>query len=119
MVPTPRYVLLDGDKPLVTSLVSTEGQSTEKAVFGFSDKPQYDAFRANSNLAYKPYPLVKGYLRGQIDLKQEGVAWVAMDATSPDDANFHACSISQVLATFETDSKTIDSRTFPTATVNS
>lgn len=109
MVPTPRYVLLDGDKPVGTFLVSEPNEVAEKTIFGFSDKPQYDAFRANSELAYKPYPLVKGFLRGQMEQKEDAVALVAIDASGPKDESFQVCSVEQTLRAYESNANTLES----------
>jgi hypothetical protein len=111
LAPTPHYVLMDGDKPVSMLLApqsSTEPSSeSARAIFGFSDKPQYDTFRSNSQLAYKPYPLVKGFLRGQIELRSQGIAFIAIDAAGPLDPSFQACSPQQVLDAMESNSKTL------------
>ncbi len=111
MVPTPRYVLLDGDKPVSTFVVGAVGDSAKRAIFGFSDKKQYDVFRTNSQLAYKPYPLVKGYLRGQIEKADSGAAFMVLDAIAPDGGSFQVCSMPETLVAFETNAVALDSTT--------
>lgn len=111
MVPTPRYVLLDGDKPVSTMVTSAVGDSVKRAIFGFSDKQQYDAFRANSQLAYKPYPLVKGYLRGQIEKADSGAAFMVLDAIAPDGGTFQVCSMPETLLAFESNATALESTT--------
>ena len=64
---TPNYVLMDGNLRIGSKVVRLDAGIECSAIYGFSDKGPYDEFSANSQLALKPYPLVKGYLRNQID----------------------------------------------------
>ena len=63
LVKTPSYVLLDGKHPLGPNLLRPNDGPEAVAFYGFSDKPPYDRFCANCELALRPYPLVKGDLK--------------------------------------------------------
>jgi hypothetical protein len=67
------------------------------AIYGFADKGPYDRFRTNSELALKPYPLVKGYLRNQARAPGDGLNLVVLDAAGPGAACLHAATIEVVL----------------------
>ncbi len=111
MVPTPRYVLLDGDKPVSTLVANAVGDGGKRAIVGVSDKQQYDGFRANSQLAYRPYPLVKGYLRGQIEKADSGAAFMVLDAIAPEGSSFQVCSMPETLLAFESNATAMESTT--------
>jgi hypothetical protein len=67
------------------------------AIYGFSGKGPYERFCANSQLALKPYPLVKGYLRNQIDAPGDSLKLVVIDAASPSEPYLHAATMEAVL----------------------
>lgn len=92
-------------------MVGAAGDSAKRAIFGFSDKQQYDVFRTNSQLAYKPYPLVKGYLRGQIEKADDGAAFMVLDAIAPDGVSFQVCSMPETLLAFESNAAALESTT--------
>lgn len=101
-VSTPNYVLIDGNLrigPKVLTLDSGRGCS---AIYGFSDKGPYDGFCANSRLALKPYPLVKGYLRNQIEAPGDSLKLVVIDAAGPGEPCLHAVTLKAVLEAQET-----------------
>ena len=52
---------------------------------------------ANSQQALRPYPLVKGYLRNQIDAPGDSLQLVVIDAASPCEPCLHAATIEAVL----------------------
>jgi hypothetical protein len=66
-------------------------------IYGFSDKGPYDWFCAKSELALKPYPLVKGYLRNQIDLPGDVLKLVVIDARGPCEPYLQAATMEAVL----------------------
>ena len=94
---TPKYVLIDGNLPIGPNVVPLEGGIECLAIYGFSNKDRYDKFCANSQLALRPYPLVKGYLRNQIDVPGDSFKLVMIDATSPSEPHLHAATIAAVL----------------------
>jgi hypothetical protein len=94
---TPSYVLLDGTRRLGPMLLPADSESESRAIYGFSDKPPYDLFCANTELALTPYPLVKGYLRNQIADSDHGIQLVVVDAAGPDDAELFAATMKSVL----------------------
>ena len=62
---TPYYVLMEGFHRVGPKVVQLHAAVECSPVYGFSSKGSYDKFCTNSELALKPYPLVKGYLRNQ------------------------------------------------------
>ncbi len=93
---TPNYVLIDGTLRIDPKVVPFYAGLECSAIYGFSDKGSYDKFCANSQLALKPYPLVKGYLRKQIDAP-DGLKLVVIDATGPSEPCLHAATFEAVL----------------------
>ena len=79
---TPNYVLIDGNLRIGPKVLPLDAGMGCSAIYGFSEKGAYDRFCANSQLALKPYPLVKGYLRNQIDALGEALKLVVIDAAS-------------------------------------
>ena len=94
---TPNYVLIDGALRLGPKIVSSDAGLECSAIYGFSDKGPYDKFCANSQQSLKPYPLVRGYLRNQIDAPGDRLKLVVIDAASPSDPYLHAATIEAVL----------------------
>ncbi|MCA9120426.1 MAG: hypothetical protein H6822_09645 [Planctomycetaceae bacterium] len=94
---TPNYVLMEGNRrigPIIFPLLS--GIEC-LPIYGFSDKGPYDKFCANSQLALTPYPLVKGYLQRQHDIRGEGLKLVVIDAAGPRDPLLYAATMEAVL----------------------
>lgn len=94
---TPNYVLIDGNLRIGPKVVPLDAGMECSAIYGFSDKRPYDKFCANSQLALKPYPLVKGYLRNQIDAPGDSLKLVVIDATGPSEPYLRAATIEAVL----------------------
>ena len=101
LVDTPCYVLLNGKQRLGPKLLPPHGGSDDVAIYGFSDKPLYDLFCANSELALTPYPLVKGYLKNQITDSRDAVHVVVVDAAGPNEAQLNATTMKSVLDSLE------------------
>jgi len=101
---TPCYVLLDGKQRLGPKLLPLHDGPEGVAIYGFSDKPPYDLFCANSELALTPYPLVKGYLKNQITESREAVHLVVVDAAGPNEAQLNAATMNSVLEALEQES---------------
>ena len=88
--PIPRYVLRSGHQALgLANIRNTAGTSTT-AIYGFSDKPQYDVFMRQYSKPPTPYPLVRCYLQDQMELGSETLRLVLIDATSSMQATVYA-----------------------------
>jgi hypothetical protein len=107
LVNTPYYVLLDGKHRLSPVLLPTDLRSEGVAIYGFSDKPPYDLFCANSELALTPYPLVKGYLKNQIAVAGDAIQLVVVDAAGPNDTQLNAATMKSVLEAQENKSERV------------
>jgi len=94
---TPNYVLIDGNLRIGPKVVPLDAGMECSAIYGFSDKGPHDKFCANSQRALKPYPLVKGYLRNQIDAPGDSLKLVVIDATGPSESYLRAATICAVL----------------------
>ena len=101
LVNTPYYVLLDGKQRLGPKLLRPRAGPEGVAIYGFSDKPPYDLFCANSDLALTPYPLVKGYLKDQILDSGDAVLLVVVDAAGPNEPEVNAATMNSVLEALE------------------
>lgn len=97
---TPRYVLKDGSNPTRPPVLKSSAKIQPTAIFGFSDKPEYDAFLNASPLALTPYPIVKGFLENQIALSVDAVRLIVLDASSPNQRVFKAATFQSVLESF-------------------
>ena len=76
-------------------------------IFGFSDKPEYDAFLASTTLALTPYPLVKGYLQNQIAMDVASLHLIVLDARSFQQQILHAATFQSVLESFQNDKDSV------------
>lgn len=97
---TPRYVLRDGAHPTCPFVVQASSDDHAIVIFGFSDKPEYDVYLSVSSLMLTPYPLVKGYLKNQIELNSGSMRLVVIDAVSPDQPCLYAATFEAVLESF-------------------
>jgi hypothetical protein len=88
---------MDGTQRIGPRVVQSASQINDSPIYGFSDKGPYDDFCANSQLALTPYPLVKVYLKSQIDAPNDGVHLVVLDAAGPHDTCLHAATMEAVL----------------------
>lgn len=98
---TPMYVLMDGDGRIGPHLVPLPGGHTCSAIHGFSDKARYDRFISASTLPLTPYPLVRGYLRNQLESAGDEIALVVLDAAGPGEPLLQAATMQAVLAAQE------------------
>lgn len=98
----PNYVLIDDNLRIGPKIVATDIGIEYTAIYGFSDKGPYDAFCRNSQRELKPYPLVKRYLRTQMDAQAGGIQLVVLDAAGPQELDLHAATIEAVLEALET-----------------
>ena len=94
---TPNYVLLNEKIRLAPIVLPLRSGRICSALYGFSDKAPYDLFRANSELALTPFPLVKVYLRTLLETGSENLHLVIVDATGPTDTTIRAATMEAVL----------------------
>jgi hypothetical protein len=106
--PIPRYVLKAGAIP-TGPLVEPESSDGRIAfvVYGFSDKPQYDAFHNQSSRLLTPYPLVKRYLQNQIALLAGQLGLIVLEATSPSQSQLHAVALDRLVEALESNQSII------------
>jgi len=103
----PRYVLLHDRIPDGPSMTQTsEGEVT--AVYGFSDKPEYDAFLRENLTALAPYPLVKGFLKRQLEEGHEVLRLVVLNATSSKQTILQAATFQAIVESFELNRDTVE-----------
>lgn len=94
---TPYYVLMDGNRRIGPKVAPPHSGDECLPIYGFSDKDPYDTFCMNSQLALKPYPLVKLFLQNQVDVPGEGLKLVVVDAVGPREPCLHAATMEAVL----------------------
>ncbi|KAA5541744.1 hypothetical protein FYK55_16085 [Roseiconus nitratireducens] len=105
--PTPAYVLLADKQRVAPKLRVDEARAAIKVIYGFSDKPTYDLFSENSPTPCCPYPLVKGYLRTELNALPETLLLIAIDPPAPAGADLDAATYQSVLKAQETRSDTV------------
>ncbi len=98
---TPYYVLMDGNRRIGPPVVQLHSGTECAPIYGFSDKVCYDKFLMNSELALRPYPLVKRYLRNQAGAPGDGLKLVVIDAVGPRAPYLHAATMEAVLEAHE------------------
>ena len=100
---TPWYVLKRGNQPIQLEISSDDPEIQCVCIYGFSDKPVYDAFIKSVAQVLTPYPLVKGFLSSQIDAADSGKArgdrlqLVILDATDQAQPVLLAATMATVL----------------------
>ena len=104
---TPHYVLRDGSHPRTPAISHTSSEDPLMVIFGFSDKPEYDAFLASTTLALTPYPLVKCYLQNQIAMDVASLHLIVLYATSFQQPILHAATFQSVLESFQNDKDSV------------
>lgn len=104
---TPQYVLKDGAYPTCPSVLQVSSEDHATVIFGFSDKPEYDVFLAASTLMLTPYPLVKGFLKNQIELNEDSMKLVVLDAISSGQPCLYAATFQAVLESFRLNSDAV------------
>ncbi|MGB7346464.1 MAG: hypothetical protein WBD20_19750 [Pirellulaceae bacterium] len=104
---TPRYVLKEGSHPTGPSVSQASSDDHAVVIYGFSDKPEYDLFLSASSLALTPYPLVKGFLKNQIELDFSSLKLVVLDACSSAEQCLFAATFQSVLSSFRLDLDTV------------
>lgn len=104
---TPHYVLREGAYPTCPSVVQASSDDHAIVIFGFSDKPEYDVYLSASSLMLTPYPLVKGYLKNEIELNLDSMKLVVLDAVSSEQPYLYAATFQAVLESFRLDSNVV------------
>jgi hypothetical protein len=104
---TPMYVLLKDKQPLGPSVVADPDGTKQRVLFGFTDKGPYDTFIANASEGLRPYPLVKGYLKGLLEIEATSKPVIVIDALSETASSFHAATVQSVIACMESNSTSI------------
>lgn len=94
---TPYYVLMDGNRRIGPKVVRLPSGIECSPIYGFSGKGPYDKFCTNAQLALKPYPLVKLYLRSQAETPDDGLKLVVLDAAGPREPCLHAATMEAAL----------------------
>jgi hypothetical protein len=101
------YVLLKDKQPLGPSVVADPDGTKQRVLFGFSDKGPYDTFIANASEGLRPYPLVKGYLKGLLEIKGLSEPVIVIDALSETASSFHAVTVQSVIESMESNCSSI------------
>lgn len=91
----PRYVLRDGLGYASPLVLQTSFKVGATVLYGFSDKPEYDAFISSSEISLTPYPLVRGYLDRLLDSSLLQLA--VLDADSSHQTLLQAATFDAVL----------------------
>jgi len=107
LVKTPNDVLLDGKQRIGPEVQALHSGEMCVAIYGFSGKQPYDAFCEKSERALTPYPLVKGYLRNQLEDAGDTLLLVVVDAVGPHESHLNAASMQSVLEAQENRSSQI------------
>ena len=94
---TPQYVLLDVNRRIGPKLKPSDSKTGHTAIYGFTDKSFYDAFRLNTTQPLIPYPLVKRYLTKMIEDAGDTLSLIVIDASGPSELTLHAAAIADVL----------------------
>jgi len=98
---TPYYVLLQSKTTIGPNLLPAKNGKSFSAIYGFSDKIPYDAYRDHSTAKLKPYPLVKGDLKNQVEAVSEEIRLIVLDANGPHDSGLTAATVQAVLIAVE------------------
>lgn len=98
---TPHFVLMDGNRRIGPTLVSLSSGMEYSIIYGFSDRGPYRRFCKNSEPGLTPYPLVKVYLRSQVDGPDDRLRLVVVDAVGPRAPYLQAATMEAVLESLE------------------
>ncbi len=93
---TPRYVLNDGTMRICPLVLESQGNCST-VIYGFADKPEYDAFMSCSDSPLTPYPLVKRYLETELESRDDNLLLIVLDAASPREKFLSAATFQSVL----------------------
>lgn len=104
---TPHYVLKHGALVHQPSIALCEAGAETKAIFGFSDKPEYDRFLVDSTEGLTPYPLVKIFLQDQLAQEDKILRLVILDPIASDASEWKAATFETVLESIQTRSESV------------
>ncbi|GAA4441751.1 hypothetical protein GCM10023155_47950 [Bremerella cremea] len=107
---TPKYVLMDEQKRVGPRLEEGISHSSYRVIYGFSDSHAYERFRSHNTNDYRPYPLVKGYLREQLQSDSERIGLIVLNAVSACDEQLNAAAMDNVLQALEASEAKVSSR---------
>jgi hypothetical protein len=93
----PRYLLRDGRIFSGLSISNDSATVSVSALYGFSDKPQYDLYLTQCTRTLTPYPLVKGYLKNQIEASPDSLQLVVLDAATPNQDVLDAATMQAIV----------------------
>ena len=108
MSATPRYLLLEGKDPIGPQVTLLPSGVTCFAVYGFSGKPAYDRFVANSDRELRPYPLMNGYLQNHAVAESNQLNLVVLDADGPGQQIVTAVTMSAALIARSAEAGNVD-----------
>jgi hypothetical protein len=100
---------MEGSNPIGPAVITALSGNSCLAVYGFSGKPAYDRFIANSNRELKPYPLVKGYLQHQAAAGDRELRLVILDADHAGEQTLRAASMNSIFTALSANTDQIDS----------
>ncbi len=103
---TPYFCQMDGQRP-IGPVTTVHGGVECEAIYGFSSKRMYDHFCSRSPSKLKPYPLVKVYLRNQVERTDAGLKLIVIDAAGLDESFLSAATATAVLEAHENQSAVV------------
>ena len=106
----PRYILNASTGPLGPELIQPTLGLPTKVIYAFTSKSHYDTFHKNcgSETELLPYPLIKGYMQGQIDADVDARKLVAIDCESPSQTQISAVTMQSIIRALELKSESIE-----------
>lgn len=106
-ISTPRYLLMGSDGPIGPAVIQPESNTRSSVVFGFSSKEKYDLFCATSQVALRPYPLLKGHLNNQTDSTGKQITLVCVDPVGSAEAGYQATTAESLVEALRTSSEQV------------
>ncbi len=98
---TPYFVLMDGSCRIGPNVLPLHSGIECSPIYGFSNKVSYDKFCLRSQQTLTPYPLVKGFLRNQLDVQNNGLKLVVVDADEVREPCLRGATMQAVLEAHE------------------
>ncbi len=104
---TPHYLMMHDHVVVGPTMAEGPDQEVHRVVFAFTDKLQYDTFWASAKEKMTPYPLVKSYLRSQLE-RDPRIQWLmVLDASSEHQDVVSATTFQNVLSSMENKSDSV------------
>ena len=106
----PRYILNSNTGPLGPQLIQPTLEVPTQVIYAFTNKSHYDTFLKNSgsHAELLPYPLIKGYMQGQIDADVGSLKLVAIDCESPTQTQICAVTMLAIIRALELKNDSIE-----------